>query len=81
MIAISDTQFSVEVYLLCLKLIDSRDNSRSVIRLSKKVWPLISINYSGFLIRMTLVMLFLSGSLYSRLLLMSYIKKYALSKD
>ncbi|PSR91397.1 Ubiquitin carboxyl-terminal hydrolase [Actinidia chinensis var. chinensis] len=29
-------QFNVEVYPLCLKLIDSRDNSQSVIRLSKK---------------------------------------------
>ncbi|KAI8019132.1 Ubiquitin carboxyl-terminal hydrolase 10 [Camellia lanceoleosa] len=29
-------QFNVEVYPLCLKLIDSRDNSQSIIRLSKK---------------------------------------------
>ncbi|KAL6979385.1 ubiquitinyl hydrolase 1 [Sarracenia purpurea var. burkii] len=29
-------QFNVEVYPLCLNLIDSRDNSQSVIRLSKK---------------------------------------------
>lgn len=30
------TKFCVEVYPLCLKLVDSRDNSQSVIRLSKK---------------------------------------------
>ncbi|KAG2676917.1 hypothetical protein I3760_12G073900 [Carya illinoinensis] len=29
-------QFNVEVYRLCLNLIDSRDNSQSVVRLSKK---------------------------------------------
>lgn len=29
-------QFNVEVYPLCLKLLDSRDNSQSIIRLSKK---------------------------------------------
>lgn len=28
--------YSVEVYLLCLKLIDSRDNSQSIIRMSRK---------------------------------------------
>ncbi|KAL3742844.1 hypothetical protein ACJRO7_018193 [Eucalyptus globulus] len=28
--------YSVEVYLLCLKLIDSRDNSQSIIRISRK---------------------------------------------
>ncbi|KAK4797362.1 hypothetical protein SAY86_029688 [Trapa natans] len=36
MIMRSDNSYSVEVYLLCLKLVDSRDNSQSVIRLSKK---------------------------------------------
>lgn len=30
-------QFNVEVYPLCLKLIDSRDQSQTVIRFSKKV--------------------------------------------
>ena len=30
-------QFNVEVFPLCLKIIDSRDNSLSVIKLSKKV--------------------------------------------
>lgn len=37
MIRMSDNKFTVEVYLLSLKLIDSGDNSQSVIRLSKKV--------------------------------------------
>lgn len=30
--------YCVEVYLLCLKLIDSRDESETTIRLSKKVF-------------------------------------------
>ncbi|KAK9275736.1 hypothetical protein L1049_023004 [Liquidambar formosana] len=33
---VRDKKFSVEVYPLCLKLIDSRDNSQFIIRLSKK---------------------------------------------
>lgn len=32
--------FSIEVYPLCLKLIDSRDNTQSIIRISKKVLPI-----------------------------------------
>lgn len=34
---ITHKKFMVEIYRLCLKLTDSRDNSQSVIRLSKKV--------------------------------------------
>ena len=34
---ITHKKFMVEIYQLCLKLTDSRDNSQSVIRLSKKV--------------------------------------------
>ncbi|KAK4795653.1 hypothetical protein SAY86_027979 [Trapa natans] len=36
MIMINENSYSVEVYLLCLKVVDSRDNSQSVITLSKK---------------------------------------------
>lgn len=38
MISAGDSkQFSVEVFPLCLYLIDSRDKSQNVVRLSKKV--------------------------------------------
>ena len=36
--------FIVEVYPLCLKLIDSRDKTESVLRLSKKVMFLVLVS-------------------------------------
>lgn len=40
----------VEVFPLCLKLIDSRDNSQTVIRLSKKV---VTANFFFFFVSLS----------------------------
>ena len=44
---VTQKNFFVEVYLLCLKLIDSRDGSECIIRLSKKVFFIFYISFDS----------------------------------